>query len=127
MSEHSSQQDLYKDKCLYTVLNILLSKVQRLEKKVAILEVNNCNKIYNKHNKTKSNEYIMNYINKLELKVNEQSKLLNQLINNKEQDNNNSMLSSELDNYLKDIDEIMEFQINDIPELEKLKEEKDKT
>ena len=41
MSENSSQQELYKDKCLYTVLNILLSKVQRLEKKVAILEIDN--------------------------------------------------------------------------------------
>ena len=120
MSEHTSQQELYKDKCLYTVLNILLSKVQRLEKKVAALD--NMNNISISHTKDEiPNKELMNHINKLEFKLNEQTKLLNQHIKNKEQENTAAVLTTELDNYLRDIDVIREFKIGNIPELEQLK------
>ena len=123
MSDNVSQQELYKDKCLYTTLNILLSKIQRLEKRVHVLEAekDNIRNMYNKKlipNKTNISS-VMNHINRLEVKLNEQNKIINTHIKNKEP--NTDALASELDNYLKDIDDILEFKINDIKDFDKLK------
>ena len=41
MSDNISQNELYKNKCLYVALNILLSKIQKLEKRISILESHN--------------------------------------------------------------------------------------
>ena len=51
MSDNISQHELYKDKCLYATLNILLSKIQRLEKRISILESLNTN-IHRMYNNT---------------------------------------------------------------------------
>lgn len=123
MSDNISQHDLYKDKCLYVTLNVLLSKIQRLERRVATLEARNTDihVMYNKRLKPSDNNItqLKNHINRLELKINEQNKIINQYIENKEL--NNEALTADLDNYLKDIDEIMEFQITNSNDLEKIK------
>jgi polyhydroxyalkanoate synthesis regulator phasin len=123
MSDNVSQQELYKDKCLYTTLNILLSKIQRLERRVHILEAEkrNIQNMYNKKlipNKTNMSS-VMNHINRLDVKLNEQNKIINTYIKNKEP--NTDALASDLDDYLKDIDEIMEFKINNVVDFNKLK------
>lgn len=123
MSDNISQHELYKDKCLYVTLNVLLSKIQRLERRVATLEARNTDihVMYNKRLKPSNNNItqLKNHINRLELKMNEQNKIINQYIENKEL--NNEVLTADLDNYLKDIDEIMEFQITNSNDLEKIK------
>jgi predicted RNase H-like nuclease (RuvC/YqgF family) len=122
MSDNISQHDLYKDKCLYVTLNVLLSKIQRLERRVATLEARNTDihVMYNKRLKPSDNiTQLKNHINRLELKMNEQNKIINHYIENKELAN--EVLTADLDNYLKDIDEIMEFQITNSNDLEKLK------
>tara|TARA_B100000963_G_C22290680_1_gene521271 strand:- start:293 stop:667 length:375 start_codon:yes stop_codon:yes gene_type:complete len=124
MSDNISQHELYKDKCLYATLNILLSKIQRLEKRVYTLEATNANihHMYSKKiNPNNNMNLVMNHINKLEVKLNEQNKIIKQYIENKEL--NNDALTSDLDNYLKDIDDIMEFQISNSKDFEKLKNE----
>ena len=123
MSDNVSQQELYKDKCLYTTLNILLSKIQRLERRVHILEAEkrNIQNMYNKKlipNKTNMSS-VMNHINRLDVKLNEQNKIISTYIKNKEP--NTDALASDLDDYLKDIDEIMEFKINNVVDFNKLK------
>ena len=124
MSDNISQRELYKDKCLYATLNILLSKIQRLEKRVHILESEkqNIRNMYNKNIRPSTHNTdakLTSHINKLELKINEQNKIMKKYIENKEpiQDG----LTTELDNYLKDIDDIMEFQISNPIDFEKLK------
>ena len=124
MSDNISQRELYKDKCLYATLNILLSKIQRLEKRVHILESErqNIHNMYNKHIRPSTHNTdakLASHVNKLELKINEQNKIMKKYIENKEpiQDG----LTTELDNYLKDIDDIMEFQISNPIDFEKLK------
>ena len=124
MSDNVSQQELYKDKCLYTTLNILLSKIQRLERRVHILEAEkrNIQNMYNKKlipNKTNMSS-VMNHINRLDVKLNEQNKIINTYIKNKEP--NTDALASDLDDYLKDIDEIMEFKLNNVVDFDKLKD-----
>ena len=122
MSDNISQHELYKDKCLYATLNILLSKIQRLEKRISILEATNQNihNIYSKKiNPRNNNTAIANHINRLEIKLNEQNKIIKQYIENKEP--NTDAITTELDNYLKDIDDIMEFQISNSKDFEKLK------
>jgi len=123
MSDNISQHELYKDKCLYVTLNVLLSKIQRLERRVATLEARNTDihVMYNKRLKPSNNNItqLKNHINRLELKMNEQNKIINQYIENKELDN--EAITADLDNYLKDIDEIMEFQITNLNDLEKIK------
>ena len=64
---------------------------------------------------------VMNHINKLEVKLNEQNKIIKQYMENKEL--NTDALASDLDSYLKDIDDIMEFQIGNSNDFEKLKNE----
>lgn len=121
MSDNISQNELYKNKCLYVGLNILLSKIQKLEKKVAALESINMNmhKLYNKTNTTNNTQMLMNRISRLETKLNEQNKLINQYTQNNNT-SSDATLTAELDNYLQDIDDIMEFQINNTPDLLKL-------
>ena len=55
MSDNISQHELYKDKCLYATLNIMLSKIQRLEKRVHVLEAEkqDIRNMYNKKHKFK--------------------------------------------------------------------------
>ena len=124
MSDNISQRELYKDKCLYATLNILLSKIQRLEKRVHILEsekknIHNMHNKHIRHSKHNTNAKLISHVNKLELKLNEQNKIIKKYIENKEpiQDE----IATELDNYLKDIDDIMEFQISNPIDFEKLK------
>jgi hypothetical protein len=123
MSDNISQQELYKDKCLYATLNILFSKIQRLEKRVHVLEAEKQNVRNMYHTKSNSNNTtnakVMTYVNKLEIKINEQNKIIKKYIENK--DPNQEVIASELDNYLKDIDDILEFQISNPIDFEKLK------
>jgi predicted RNA-binding protein Jag len=124
MSDNISQQELYKDKCLYATLNIMLSKIQRLEKRVHVLEAEKQNvfNMYNKkHINSNNNEIpkLLKHINKLELKLNEQQKIIKKYMENKEI--NQDEIATELDNYLKDIDDIMDFQIDNPIDFEKLK------
>ena len=124
MSDNISQQELYKDKCLYVTLNILCSKIQRLEKRVHVLEAEKHN-IRNMYNKKQTNPNdkadtgLLKHIGKLELKLNEQQKIIKKYIENKEI--NQDDIATDLDNYLKDIDEIMDFQISNPLDFEKLK------
>lgn len=124
MSDNISQRELYKDKCLYATLNILLSKIQRLEKRVHILESEkqNIRNMYNKNIRPSTHNTdakLASQVNKLELKINEQNKIIKKYIENKEPIKDE--LTTELDNYLKDIDDIMEFQISNPIDFEKLK------
>ena len=124
MSDNISQQELYKDKCLYTALNVLLSKIQRLEKRVHVLEVEkqHIHNMYNKKHSSLKNHTetkLMSHINKLEVRLNEQHKIIKKYIENKEI--NQDEIATDLDNYLKDIDDIMDFQISNPIDFEKLK------
>ena len=124
MSDSISQQELYKDKCLYTALNVMLSKIQRLEKRVHILELEkqHIQNMYNKKRtnlKTHTDVKLMSHINKLELKLNEQDKIIKKHIDNKEL--NQEDITTDLDNYLKDIDDIIDFKISNPLDFEKLK------
>ena len=124
MSDSISQQELYKDKCLYTALNVMLSKIQRLEKRVHILELEkqHIQNMYNKKGrnlKTHTDVKLMSHINKLELKLNEQDKIIKKYIDNKEL--NQEDITTGLDNYLKDIDDIIDFKISNPLDFEKLK------
>ena len=124
MSDSISQQELYKDKCLYTALNVMLSKIQRLEKRVHILELEkqHIQNMYNKKRtnlKTHTDVKLMSHINKLELKLNEQDKIIKKYIDNKEL--NQEDITTDLDNYLKDIDDIIDFKISNPLDFEKLK------
>lgn len=124
MSDNISQHELYKDKCLYATLNIMLSKIQRLEKRVYVLEAEkqNIRNMYNKKHRNSNNKEspeLLKHINKLELKLNEQQKIIKKYIENKEI--NQDEIATELDNYLKDIDDIMDFQIDNPIDFEKLK------
>ena len=124
MSDNISQHELYKDKCLYATLNIMLSKIQRLEKRVHVLEAEkqNIRNMYNKNPRNSNNKEdtkLMSHINKLELKLNEQQKIIKKYIENKEI--NQDEIATDLDNYLKDIDDIMDFQIDNPIDFEKLK------
>ena len=124
MSDNISQHELYKDKCLYATLNIMLSKIQRLEKRVHVLEAekHNIRNMYNKKHRNSNNKEthtLLKHINKLELKLNEQQKIIKKYIENKEI--NQDEIATELDNYLKDIDDIMDFQISNPIDFEKLK------
>jgi len=124
MSDNISQQELYKDKCLYATLNIMLSKIQRLEKRVHVLEAEkqNVRNMYNKKQSSLKNHTdtkLISHINKLEVRLNEQNKIIKKYIENKEL--NNDEIATDLDNYLKDIDDIMEFQISNPIDFEKLK------
>ena len=123
MSDNTSPNDLYKNKCLYVALNILLSKIQKLEKRVAVLESLNTNihRMYNKSTNQNNTQLFMNHINKLEVKINEQNKMFNQHIKNTNTNTNTNILTDELDNYMQDIDEILEFQISNTNDLKKLK------
>lgn len=124
MSDNISQHELYKDKCLYATLNIMLSKIQRLEKRVHVLEAEKQN-VLNMYNKkhinlnNKDTPELLKHINKLELKLNEQQKIIKKYIENKEI--NQDEIATDLDNYLKDIDDIMDFQIDNPIDFEKLK------
>ena len=124
MSDNISQQELYKDKCLYTALNVMLSKIQRLEKRVHVLEVEK-QQIHNMYNKKHSSlknhteTKLMSHINKLEIRLNEQHKIIKKYIENTEI--NQDEIATDLDNYLKDIDDIMDFQISNPLDFEKLK------
>ena len=124
MSDNISQHELYKDKCLYATLNIMLSKIQRLEKRVHVLEAEKQN-VLNMYNKkhinlnNKDTPELLKHINKLELKLNEQQKIIKKYIENKEI--NQDEIATDLDNYLKDIDDIMDFQIDNLIDFEKLK------
>ena len=122
MSDNTSPNDLYKNKCLFVALNILLSKIQKLEKRVSILESLNTNihRMYNKTSNQTNMQLFMNQINRLEIKISEQNKIINQLKDTNTNTNTN-ILTDELDNYLQDIDDIMEFQINNVEDLKKLK------
>ena len=125
MSDNISQQELYKDKCLYATLNIMLSKIQRLEKRVHVLEAEkqNIRNMYNKKQPSlknhKDNTKLISNINKLEVRLNEQNKIIKKYIENKEI--NQDDIATDLDNYLKDIDDIMDFQISNPIDFEKLK------
>ena len=124
MSDNISQHELYKDKCLYATLNIMLSKIQRLEKRVHVLEAEkqNLRNMYTKKHRNSNNKEtpeLLKHINKLELKLNEQQKIIKKYIENKEI--NQDKMATELDNYLKDIDDIMDFQISNPIDFEKLK------
>ena len=124
MSDNISQHELYKDKCLYATLNIMLSKIQRLEKRVHVLEAEkqNIHNMYTKKHRNsnnKENPKLLKHINKLELKLNEQQKIIKKYIENKEI--NQDEIATDLDNYLKDIDDIMDFQIDNPIDFEKLK------
>ena len=124
MSDNISQQELYKDKCLYATLNIMLSKIQRLEKRVHVLEAEkqNIHNMYTKKHRNSNNKEtpkLLKHINKLELKLNEQQKIIKKYIENKEI--NQDEIATDLDNYLKDIDDIMDFQIDNPIDFEKLK------
>mgnify|MGYP001340185415 CR=1 FL=1 len=118
MSDNISQNELYKNKCLYVALNILLSKIQKLEKRISILESHNTNihRIYTKNTNKTDTQHLINRLNRLETKVNEQNKLL---VN--KHTNVHNKLTDELDNYLQDIDDIVEFKLNNAPELLKSK------
>ena len=119
MSNCNSQDALYKDKCLYAAFNILLAKIQRLETDVQKLKsANNSSSNSNSNpNSSRSNSSwssndpnsITRRIDRLELKVNEQNK-----------NTSGNQLTSNLDDYLKDMDDIMEFQIQTVPDLPKL-------
>lgn len=125
MSDNISQQELYKDKCLYVTLNILCSKIQRLEKRVHVLEAekHNIRNMYNKKQPSLKNHTdntkLISHINKLEVRLNEQNKIIKKYIENKEI--NQDDIATDLDNYLKDIDDIMDFQISNPIDFEKLK------
>ena len=124
MSDNISQHELYKDKCLYATLNIMLSKIQRLEKRVHVLEAEkqNIRNMYNKKHRNSNNKEtpeLLKHISKLELKLNEQQKIIKKYIENKEI--NQDEIATDLDNYLKDIDDIMDFQISNPIDFEKLK------
>jgi hypothetical protein len=121
MSDNISQQELYKDKCLYATLNILLSKMQRLSKRVEVLEATNQNihDMYNKKSNPNNNNLLVRQIHTMNLKINEQAKVIKQYMGNKEP--NTDVLTTNLDSYLKDIDDIMEFKISNPNDFEKLK------
>ena len=93
MSDNISQNDLYKNKCLFVALNILLSKIQKLEKRVNILESLNTNihRMYNKTSNQTNMQLFMNQINKLEIKISEQNKIINQLKNTNTNTNTNTL------------------------------------
>ena len=93
MSSSQSQDNLYKDKCLYIAMNVMLSKIQRLEKRVAQLESQQSSK--------HTNEFVCSLkkrINMIELRQNEKN-------------NSNSNTGSALDVYLNDIDLVENFQL----------------
>jgi len=124
MSDNISQNELYKDKCLFATLNIMLSKIQRLEKRVHVLEAekHNIRNMYNKkqpNSKNHTDTKLISHINKLEVRLNEQNKIIKKYIENKEI--NQDEIATDLDNYLKDIDDIMDFQISNPIDFEKLK------
>ena len=125
MSDNISQQELYKDKCLYITLNILYAKIQRLEKRLHVLEAekHNMRNMYNKtHLNSKNhtdNTKLISHINKLEVRLNEQNKIIKKYIENKEI--NQDDIATDLDNYLKDIDDIVDFKISNPIDFEKLK------
>jgi hypothetical protein len=123
MSDNISQNELYKDKCLYATLNIMLSKIQRLEKRVHVLEAEkqNIRNMYKKqpNSKNHTDTKLISHINKLEVRLNEQHKIIKKYIENKEL--NQDEMATDLDNYLKDIDDIMDFQISNPIDFEKLK------
>ena len=76
--------------------------------------------MYNKTSNQTNIQLFMNQINKLEIKISEQNKIINQ-IKDTNTNTNTNILTDELDNYLQDIDDIMEFQINNIEDLKQLK------
>ena len=93
MSSSQSQDNLYKDKCLYVAMNVMLSKIQRLEKKVAQLEAQQSSKHPNECVSS-----LKKRINMIELRQNETN-------------NSNSNTGSALDAYLNDIDLVENFQL----------------
>lgn len=100
MSFSHSQERLYKDKCLYIAMNVMLSKIQRLEKEVLQLKLQLSTKQSNDTLKSMNKR-----INKLEI-------LQNNPIMNNEQFSNN--MTSALDEYLKDIESVEDVQFNAI-------------
>lgn len=101
MSSSQSQDNLYKDKCLYIAMNVMLSKIQRLEKEVAQLKVQNSSKHTNE-----SVSSLKKRVDMIELRQNETNN--NKNINHS---GNNSNIGSALDAYLNDIDLVEDFQL----------------
>jgi hypothetical protein len=104
MSSSQSQDNLYKDKCLYIAMNVMLSKIQRLEKEVAQLKAQNSSKHTNE-----SVSSLKKRIDMIELRQNEQN-------NNNTSNNNggNRNGGSALDAYLNDIDLVEDFQLKNL-------------
>ena len=98
MSFSQSQDALYKDKCLHVILNVLLSKIQRLETEVTNLKAQNSNK-----QPTDTSTSLKKRIDIMELRLN--------TLDMREGSNN---MNSALDIYLKDIDLMDELQLEDV-------------
>lgn len=112
MSESASQKELYKDKALYAVLNILLAKIQRLEVEVVKLKSER-----NNRNEKKTIEKLQKKIDLLELKLN------NKTVENK-RNKDNLTITSALDEYLNNINDVVDFNI-DNTEIAQLNDKKD--
>jgi len=100
MSFSQSQDALYKDKCLHVILNVLLSKIQRLESEVARL-----NTLVSNKQTTDTMSTIKKRVDMLELRQNTAT------LNDKHSNDHNTMVSSNLDAYLSDIDLVEDFQL----------------
>ena len=106
MSSDTSQDNLYKDKCLYTALNILYAKIQRLEEEVHKLKCDN--KISHSTNKI---EKLVRRIDMVELKQKNISNSNKTNKTNKTNTGNNTL--SALDMYLSNVNDMIDLQLDD--------------
>ena len=118
MSSDTSQDNLYKNKCLYTVFNILYAKIQRLEEEVHKLKCDNKNK-----QSTNQIEKIIRRIDMVELKQKTISKNKSTSNTNNITNGENNTLSA-LDMYLSDVNDMIDLQLDD-NEIKKLMNNED--
>lgn len=102
MSSSQSQDTLYKDKCLYIAMNVLLSKIQRLETEIAQLKTQHLSK--------HTNDTLSSFKKRIDMLELRQKETVNKKQLNCNNDSN--CMESAIDLYLKDIDLVEDFQLD---------------